>query len=211
MKNRPANETPLIRAHGGSAVPSPDMQPSVLLRPSPLRPALRLVRSESDVAAAPARRRDHEADVRRAQVATENKKAAKFTASEAAVALARQAQQSLDGGAAAILTPDRRRALVAAAVKMGLRPFDANLIIAIVQDSARCAARPMESSQSDAPAYGHDTGGMFDDRLMLIPHPRLIERRREQFWASVRLVLAALSIAGIIAAWLVHWLSDVGV
>jgi hypothetical protein len=44
---------------------------------------------------------------------------------------------SLQGGKAALLIPPRRRELVAAAVRAGLREFDANLIIAVVQDAAR--------------------------------------------------------------------------
>jgi len=44
---------------------------------------------------------------------------------------------SLEGGKAALLTPTKRRDLIAAAVGTGLREFDANLVIAIVQDSAR--------------------------------------------------------------------------
>ncbi|MCU0688393.1 MAG: hypothetical protein MUE97_01425 [Phycisphaerales bacterium] len=43
----------------------------------------------------------------------------------------------LDGGRAALLTPERRRAVLDLAETLGLRAFDANLIIAIVQDSRR--------------------------------------------------------------------------
>jgi hypothetical protein len=43
----------------------------------------------------------------------------------------------LDGGRAALLTPERRRAVLDLAETLGLRAFDANLVIAIVQDSRR--------------------------------------------------------------------------
>lgn len=43
----------------------------------------------------------------------------------------------LEGGAAAILTPAKREKLMRAARSMGLRLFDASLIVAIVQDDAR--------------------------------------------------------------------------
>lgn len=43
----------------------------------------------------------------------------------------------LEGGTAAILTPERRAALLRHAPVFGLRPFDANVIIALVQDAAR--------------------------------------------------------------------------
>ena len=45
--------------------------------------------------------------------------------------------QLLEGGREAVLTPVRRRRLVTLAGAMGLRPFDANLVIAIVQDAVR--------------------------------------------------------------------------
>lgn len=51
--------------------------------------------------------------------------------------LAARAASLLEGGRAALLTPDRRRRLMSLADRMGLRPFDASLVIAIVQDSAR--------------------------------------------------------------------------
>jgi hypothetical protein len=51
--------------------------------------------------------------------------------------LAAAAITALDGGRAAILAPARRRRLMTTAVALGLREFDASLIIAIVQDAAR--------------------------------------------------------------------------
>ena len=48
-----------------------------------------------------------------------------------------RAALGLSGGRAAILTPDKRRGLDDLARRMGLRPFDAALVIAIVQDAAR--------------------------------------------------------------------------
>jgi hypothetical protein len=51
--------------------------------------------------------------------------------------LAARAALSLSGGRAAILIPEKRRALDACARRLGLRPFDASLIIAIVQDAVR--------------------------------------------------------------------------
>jgi hypothetical protein len=51
--------------------------------------------------------------------------------------LALKVRHSLEGGKAALLTPAKRRDLVAAAVAAGLREFDANLVIAVVQDAAR--------------------------------------------------------------------------
>jgi hypothetical protein len=51
--------------------------------------------------------------------------------------LAREVEGSIEGGKAAIIRPEVRRRLVSTATERGLRPFDANLVIAIVQDGAR--------------------------------------------------------------------------
>lgn len=48
----------------------------------------------------------------------------------------------LEGGRAAILTPDSRAVLLESAAKLGFRPFDAALIIAVVQDRARRGEDP---------------------------------------------------------------------
>lgn len=54
-----------------------------------------------------------------------------------AEAFALAARAALQGGRAAILTPERRQSLNRLAQDMGVRPFDATLIIAAVQDRAR--------------------------------------------------------------------------
>ena len=51
--------------------------------------------------------------------------------------LALRTAVTLTGGVAAILTPDKRRSLETIARRLGLRPFDAALVFAIVQDAAR--------------------------------------------------------------------------
>ncbi len=70
-------------------------------------------------------------------VAAENALASGITGGDARLIFASKVAGALEGGRAAILPPERRRALVAAGVEMGLRPFDANLVIAIVQDGTR--------------------------------------------------------------------------
>lgn len=49
--------------------------------------------------------------------------------------LAMQTRSRLQGS---MLTPERRDQLMRCGKKLGLRPFETNLIIAIVQDQARC-------------------------------------------------------------------------
>lgn len=70
-------------------------------------------------------------------VTKENARAAALSDDDARQLLAIKATQSLEGGRSAILRPEARRGLVDHAGKMGLRAFDANLVIAIVQDAAR--------------------------------------------------------------------------
>ncbi len=43
----------------------------------------------------------------------------------------------LEGGKVALLRPERRRELSKLATNMGIRPFDAQLLIAVTQDAAR--------------------------------------------------------------------------
>ena len=71
-------------------------------------------------------------DVRRA-----NRAAAAMTHEDARLVMAARVAESLQGGRAAVLRPEKRMNLLRLATRLGIRPFDANLIIAIVQDSAR--------------------------------------------------------------------------
>ena len=58
-------------------------------------------------------------------------------------ALAVRANSMLQGGRAAVLPPESRRYLVQLGKDINLRPFDANLVIAIVQDAARAGYDPL--------------------------------------------------------------------
>ncbi|MEL7474250.1 MAG: hypothetical protein AAGK04_13110 [Planctomycetota bacterium] len=71
------------------------------------------------------------------------------------------ALDSLQGGA---LAPERREKLIRLATNMGLRSFDANLIIAIVQDAARTS--PLAKISTPAAAL-HTEQVM--DRLAMVP------------------------------------------
>jgi hypothetical protein len=106
---------------------------SDLARPTLTRPLLRLVFPDAGPTLG-------QADARRA-VEQETRAAAATTQAisqeDVRRLFAMQVSQSLEGGRAALLRPDSRRKLVNLATSAGLRPFDANLLIAIVQDSAR--------------------------------------------------------------------------
>lgn len=66
--------------------------------------------------------------------------------SDARWILATRVAESLEGYSAAIITPEKRDHLLRLSTMLGLRPFDANLIIAIVQDSVRCGLDPLSRS-----------------------------------------------------------------
>src|ERR1051326_6620618 len=60
-----------------------------------------------------------------------------------------RAASRLQGGAAAILAPEDRAILGDLARRLGLRAFDASLIIAIVQDAARSGMDPLGVATED--------------------------------------------------------------
>jgi len=69
-------------------------------------------------------------------IAYENASAARHS-DGARLAFAKLVEESIEGGRAAIIRPETRRELAAAAETRGLRPFEAQLTIAMVQDAAR--------------------------------------------------------------------------
>lgn len=62
-------------------------------------------------------------------------------------------KREIQGGRAAIVAPDSRKRLLKLANRLGLRNFDANLVIAIVQDDARLygTAIPVPSEAAKGP------------------------------------------------------------
>jgi len=126
------------------------------------------------------------------RVARENHAAAQLTADDARWILAQQTASLLEGGTAAQLRPERRRRVHDLATRVGLRPFDANLVIAIVQDAARTDRDALSAAAKS--------------RLALVG-----EARRPSGSAPMLAPLAAavgLGIAG--AAVLVRWVLTAG-
>lgn len=123
------------------------------------RPVLRLVGETPHRAAPPSARGvragRREAEERLAQVRRENHAAAlrfDLDPNDPRLILAARTQAELQGAA---LPADRRRRLLSLAHRLGLRPFDANLVIAIVQDQAR----------------GGSEAGPLAERLRIVPSP----------------------------------------
>jgi hypothetical protein len=86
------------------------------------------------------------------RVTGENRLAARLDPTDARWVLALRVAADIEGGRAAILRPERRQRLMSLATRLGLRQFDAGLVIAIVQDGARTGdtaggiiAAPVES------------------------------------------------------------------
>jgi hypothetical protein len=91
----------------------------------PGRRGVRVVPGYRDVGSAPS------------NIARENRAAAALSATDARWVFAVRVASSLEGGALGALPPEKRQKLLKLATQLGLRAFDANLIIAIVQDGAR--------------------------------------------------------------------------
>ena len=109
-----ASDQPVLRLVGRDRPQTP-----VRVRrtaPKPSREMLRAIASENAAAGRAAQRLD---------------------ATDARWVLAIRVAEAIEGGRAAILTPERRHRINRLAIKMGLREFDASLVMAIVQDAAR--------------------------------------------------------------------------
>jgi hypothetical protein len=85
----------------------------------------------------------------RRDVALETRRAAMMSEGDARWLFAQSVAEAIEGGRAAILRPQARRRLASRAQSMGLRSFDAHLVIAIVQDAAR-TGQPVEGLQARA-------------------------------------------------------------
>ncbi len=86
---------------------------------------------------------------RELQVARANRQASAIDALDARWVFACRVATSLEGGRAAILRPESRDRLLNQANHLGLRQFDANLIMAIVQDTARCGLEPLSLATAE--------------------------------------------------------------
>jgi hypothetical protein len=88
-----------------------------------------------------------------------------------------------------LLTFERRRAILAFAAKVGVRPFDANLIIAAVQDRAR-RGEPLEDARSTV--------------LIAAPVVRRPRRRSRSIAVYATTAILAIAAHAALAWYLVH-------
>lgn len=140
-----------------------------------------------------------------------NRAAADLSPHDARSILASLTARSIEGGRAAIIRPDVRRLLVARAASMGLRPFDANLVIAIVQDDARSpggSARPGLQPTSGERADGRPKASPAQlstdaiDRLRFVRPASPVHTTRAIAVRLVVALLAGLAGASALARWL---------
>ena len=127
------------------------------------------------------------------RIARENRAASRLSDDDARAILAARVREQLEGGRVALLPPERRRDLVTTATRMGLRPFDANLVIAIVQDATR-RGEPLDDART--------TG-----RLKMVPSTgtraeKARRRHREFTWAIGVTIVIAFALTVLAIRWI---------
>lgn len=166
----------------------------------PQRPSLRLVaQDEPEVLGVIRRARAVSRAVSAGRaVAGENRAAAGLSAGDTRRVFAVQVAGQLEGGRAAVLTAERRRGLLRRAQGLGLRAFDANLIIAVVQDEARRGADTLA-----ARAASELLGVVGTSRARGGPNGEAAARRGPLAIAVATVLLAAFGAASL-AMWVLH-------
>lgn len=165
--NRLVTRLPAERSLGG--VKGEDWVPHVVVRAVPV-PTARCLTPTGDV-----RRANIESSV--------------LSEQDARLILARRTEELLEGGPAARLSPERRERIAGLATKLGLRPFDASLIIAVVQDGAR-----RQEGVADAPTQG---------RLAMVGHAGA-PRENDRTW--VVSLIVGMIVGAAVCSMLVKWI-----
>ena len=110
-----------------------------------------------------------------------------FDPTDARWQLANETQRALQG---AVLAFEDRRRLLAMANRLGIRAFDANLILALVQDRAR-RGEPLEAAAAT---------------IEMIPKPSARSAaRRAPDWMPIWIValMAAMAVDALLIAWMI--------
>jgi hypothetical protein len=100
--------------------------------------------------------------------------------------LAARTTRLLQGGTSAILTPESRAKLLVLSKRMGLRAFDASLVIAIAQDAAR---------------RGEPLGEECEGRLRLVRPPVEETSAAIGWWGILSAVVLGAGMFAILAHW----------
>lgn len=143
------------------------------------------------------------------RVESANRSASNLSPMDARRIFAARVAESIEGGKAALLPVERRQGLMRVARTLGIRTFDANLVIAIAQDAARrgqlgqatadprlgCVGAPAEAEGGQAQSL--------PPREALGGKPSTVRRRR----ALLRLAVIA-AIAAVMLASLISWIIE---
>ena len=105
--------------------------------------------------------------------------------------LAVRVAESLQGS---ILPPDKRDRLIRVGKMLGLSAFDANLIVAMIQDQARRGLRAMDCAQAAQP------------QLCMVPLPVAQSGSRLSLSRIFMVASATVVTEAFLFWWLVHWL-----
>lgn len=140
---------------------------------------IRLVGPDVDVGPLPARMKATDPTV---QVALENRSAAAMTPADARWVLAVRTSEAIEGGG--VLAPEARVRLQRLATALGLRPFDANMVMAIVQDGVRSGEGAL--------------GGGVAERLELV---RGAPEATKESWVPFLVVGMGLGLAAVLIRW----------
>lgn len=179
MSATPAHPTLRLVNPDGAAMPRPSPPRNAALRPADGSAARRLGPDTGLDAAL----RLSEARQAEARVARANQESVALSALDPRWILAVAASREVQSGRAAVLTPESRRRLVSTGSRLGLRAFDANLVIAIVQDAARTGADPL--------------AGDVVARLQLVgADPELADARPGFTWRQLIIWMFAAAAAG---------------
>lgn len=116
----------------------------------------------------------------------ENLEATSMSRDDVRLVFAQRVAAHIEGGRAAILRPDVRKRLLVEGSAMGLRIFDANMIIAVAQDA----------SQRGVPTDSHDVLG----QLRFLGGVQQGESR-------LKLMFVAGLLATLIVGWLAAWIA----
>ena len=130
------------------------------------------------------------------EVAAENRRAAAIDPEDARWTVAVATAMAVEGGRAGIISAERRANVAKLATSVGLRPFDAALIMAVVQDATRAGEAPLSVG--------------VQQRLQLIGTTGITSETttREHTTDRARLVVAVVwaVLLGLIGMWaLVRW------
>lgn len=167
---------------------------------------LRLERQPHPLTDARAERVFRQAVAHEMLLARETARERDFDPNDARWRLATETQRALQG---AVLAYEDRRELLALANRLGIRAFDANLILAVVQDRAR-RGEPLESAAPTV-AMVPKPAGRSATRPVASPEAPSVTRPVARGWAfpqieSAWLWVGAVMLAMVADAALIAWL-----